>query len=196
MFFRALALVAPVTMITASANPIPVGTTTVGSTTSVRSDQVVSGTFLPYREGSTAITYDPAVVPPGSTARLTIAKTYGGMRVELTTSGMVPRRAYGAHLHTAPCSAVPDEAGPHYQHRHDPAKPSVNPAYANPHNEVWLDFTADTNGASSAESVLDWTFSSGEPARSLVLHAQQTRTGEGEAGTAGPRVACLTLPDA
>jgi Cu-Zn family superoxide dismutase len=72
----------------------------------------------------------------------------------------------------------------------------VNPAYANPHNEVWLDFTADTTGAASAESVQDWRFASGSPARSLVLHAQHTRTGEGEAGTAGPRVACLTLPDA
>jgi Cu-Zn family superoxide dismutase len=153
MFLRALALVAPFTMITAGTNAVAVGPGTVGSTTTVRSDLVVSGTFL-------------------------------------------PRRAYGAHLHTEPCSAAPDAAGPHYQHLHDPAKPSVNPAYANPHNEVWLDFTADTTGAASAESVQDWRFASGSPARSLVLHGQHTRTGEGEAGTAGPRVACLTLPDA
>jgi hypothetical protein len=123
MFLRALALVAPFTMITAGTNAVAVGPVTVGSTTTVRSDLVVSGTFLPYREGSTPVTYDP-------------------------------------------------------------------------HNEVWLDFTADTTGAASAESVQAWRFASGNPARSLVLHGQHTRTGEGEAGTAGPRVACLTLPDA
>ena len=32
-----------------------------------------------------------------------------------------------------------------------------------------------------------------EPARSLVLHAEHTRTAAARAGTAGPRVACLTL---
>jgi Cu-Zn family superoxide dismutase len=71
MFLRAMALVAPVTMITAGTNAVAVGPVTVGSTTTVRSDVVVSGTFLPYREGSAAVTYEPTVVPPGSTARTT-----------------------------------------------------------------------------------------------------------------------------
>ena len=72
----------------------------------------------------------------------------------------------------------------------------MNPSYANPHNEVWLDFTVDGYGTATASTVLNWTFPAGERARSLILHAQPTKTGPGVAGTAGPRVACLTLPDA
>src|SRR3569833_1438965 len=36
---------------------------------------VASGTFRPYRPGSTAVTYDPAVVPPGARARVAITRT-------------------------------------------------------------------------------------------------------------------------
>jgi Cu-Zn family superoxide dismutase len=205
-----MALVAPLTMITACANAMDVGPAPVGSATSAWTifqgtasppppdslppELVAAGTFLPYPQGSTAITYDPAVVPPGATAQVTVTKTPDGMRVGLATSGMVPRRAYGAHLHTEPCTASPDAAGPHYQHQHDPVKPSVNPSYANPKNEIWLDFTADATGTASAVSEQDWTFPPGKSPRSLILHAQQTRTSPGEAGMAGPRVACLTLP--
>jgi len=157
---------------------------------------VASGTFLPYRPGSTAITYDPAVVPPGARARLAITTIPYGTVVRLTAAGFIPRRAYGAHLHTMPCTAVPDEAGPHYQHRHDPSSPSVDPSYANPQNEVWLDFTADATGAGTAVSQLNWAFGPAAAPRSLVIHAQPTSTAAGTAGKAGPRVACLTLPPA
>ena len=152
-----------------------------------------SGTFLPAPAGTRAITYDPAVVPPGAKAEVTTEITTQGARVRLTVAGMVPRRAYGAHLHTMSCTAVPDDAGPHYQHEIDPSKPSVNPVYANPQNEVWLDFTADLRGAATVASGRDWTFDPVRPPRSLVIHAERTRTGEGKAGTAGARVACLTL---
>ena len=157
----------------------------------------VSGTFLPFPRSARAITYDPKVVPPGATAQLTIARTAGGTTVRLTAAGLVPRRAYGAHLHTRPCTATPDDAGPHFQHSPDPkaaaSPPSVDPAYANPRNEVWLDFTADARGTGTAGTNQNWTFDEIEPARSLVLHAEHTRTAAARAGTAGPRVACLTL---
>ena len=156
-------------------------------------DVVAAGTFLPYRPGATAITYDPAVVPPGARVRVAITRTPTGLVVRLTAAGMVPRRAYGAHLHTQPCTAVPDQAGPHYQHRHDPRTPSVDPSYANPQNEVWLDFTADSAGAANAVSQENWTFDPKAPPRSLVIHAETTRTGPGMAGTAGARAACLSL---
>jgi Cu-Zn family superoxide dismutase len=152
------------------------------------------GTFLPSASGSTAITYDAAVVPPGATARVAIARSAGGVTVRLAVTGLIPRRAYGAHLHTEPCTAQPDAAGPHYQHEADPTVPSVDPSYANPENEVWLDFTADSTGRASASSAKPWTFDEMRPPRSLILHAQVTRTKKGVAGTAGPRVACLTLP--
>ena len=152
------------------------------------------GTFLPYSAGSTAITYDTAVVPPGATARLAIARSAGSVTVRLAVTGLIPRRAYGAHLHTGTCAALPDAAGPHYQHDADPTKPSVDPSYANPENEVWLDFTADSTGRAVATSAERWTFDEQRPPRSLILHAQLTRTKKGVAGMAGPRVACLTLP--
>ncbi|MGK5684409.1 hypothetical protein [Actinoplanes sp. URMC 104] len=213
MLLRVLALAAPLTMIAGCTNAVEVAPTAASSVLTSASSwtlyqgspspspagswpagTVAAGTFLPFRPGSTAITYDPAVVPPGASATVSIAENPRGMDVRVQAAGLIPRRAYGAHLHTAPCTAVPDDAGPHYQHRADPSKPSVDPSYANPRNEVWLDFTADGYGTATASSALGWTFAADRPARSLVLHAQATRTGPGVAGTAGPRVACLTLP--
>lgn len=152
------------------------------------------GTFLPYSAGSTAITYNTAVVPAGATARVAVARSASGVTVRLAVTGLIPMRAYGAHLHTKPCTAMPDAAGPHYQHDADPTMPSVDPSYANPENEVWLDFTADSTGSAAATSAKPWTFDEKRPPRSLILHDQVTRTKKGVAGTAGPRVACLTLP--
>jgi Cu-Zn family superoxide dismutase len=158
----------------------------------------VRGTFLPYTAGAGAITYDPAVVPAGAVAAVTVARAGHGIAVRLAVSGLVPRRSYGAHLHTASCTGAPPQAGPHYQHVPDPkaapSRPSMDPSYANPGNEVWLDFTADAQGAAVATESEDWTFDETRPPRSLVVHASLTRTENGVAGMAGPRVACLTLP--
>ena len=156
--------------------------------------ETASGTFQPYRPGSTAISYDPAVVPPGATATLTITKSGYGTDVRLTVTGLIPNRMYGAHLHTNPCGAEPEAAGGHYQNHPDPVTPSVNPVYANPQNEVWLDFTASATGTASSTSSHGWDFDAASPPRALVLHADQTMTAAGVAGKAGARVACLTLP--
>jgi Cu-Zn family superoxide dismutase len=215
---RALILIFPLALTAGCANSVGVGpgaTATVSTSASswtiyqgspspsepapsyssgIAPGTVASGTFLPYRPGSTAISYDPAVVPPGATAQVTITKTAYGSVIRLTATGLVPRRAYGAHLHDKPCTAVPDDAGPHYQHLHDPRTPSVNPSYANPQNEVWLDFTAAADGSGSAVSEERWVMDPAQPPRSLVIHAQTTRTASGVAGMAGARAACLTLP--
>jgi Cu-Zn family superoxide dismutase len=156
--------------------------------------ETASGTFLPYRPGSTAISYDPAVVPPGATATLTITTSGYGTDVRLAVTGLIPNRAYGAHLHTNPCGADPEAAGGHYQNHRDPVTPSVNPVYANPENEVWLDFTASPTGTATSTSSHGWDFSATAPPRALVLHAEHTMTAAGVAGKAGARVACLTLP--
>lgn len=157
----------------------------------------VSGTFLPFPASTRAVTYQPTVVPPGATAQVTIARTATGTTVRLAVTGLVPRRAYGAHLHTRPCTATPDDAGPHYQHSRDPkaaaSPPSVDPSYANPRNEVWLDVTADARGAASVTATQNWAFDEAAPPRSLIVHAEHTRTAAGKAGSAGARVACLTL---
>ena len=152
-----------------------------------------SGVFLTYQAGAEAIAYDPAVVPPGATVTVVTRHQPTGVSVRLSAAGLIPRRAYGAHLHAEPCAALPGAAGPHYQHLRDPATPSVDPAFANPRNEVWLDFTADVDGGASAGSVQAWSFDERHPPGSLILHTQVTRTENGVAGTAGARVACLTL---
>lgn len=154
----------------------------------------VSGTFTAYHPGNAAVTYDQSLVPIGARARLAITMTSYGTVIRLTAAGLVPRHAYGAHLHTMPCTGMSDQAGPHYQHHHDPKTPSVNPAYANPSNEVWLDFTAAPDGTATAVSQENWTLDPKDPPKSLVIHASPTRTGKGKAGTAGARVACLTVP--
>ncbi|GIE97050.1 superoxide dismutase family protein [Paractinoplanes rishiriensis] len=214
MRIRALALAAPLVLLAGCTNAIESGApsalvTNASAWTIYRSaspsptpsaeippSTVASGTFLPYRPGAPAITYDPAVVPPGATATLTITDLPYGTEVRLQAGGLIPSRAYGAHLHTKPCTGIPDEAGPHYQHHQDPKPPSVNPIYANPKNEVWLDFTADGTGVGAALSMHGWDFPPSNPPRALILHAEQTQTGPGEAGKAGSRAACLTLPGA
>lgn len=158
-------------------------------------ETTTTGTFAPYRDGAVAVSYDPALVPEGATAAITVTGTDAGTTVALVVGGLHKARAYGAHLHTKPCGAAPTDAGPHLQHRPDPAAaaspPSVDPSYANPANEVWLDFTTDGTGAARSGATLDWRF---DPApRSLVIHAGTTKTAPGVAGTAGARAACLSL---
>ncbi len=161
----------------------------------VAPEVIAEATFQP--SGTTAVTYDPGLVPPGATARLSSFPGPGGIAVRLSVSGMVPRHMYGAHLHTLPCTAAPDGSGPHYRHQADPnpsaSAPSVDPSYANPRNEIWLDFTADAHGRATVTSVQEQPFDATSPPRSLVVHAERTRTAAGAAGSAGARVGCLTL---
>ncbi|WP_037772614.1 superoxide dismutase family protein [Streptomyces sclerotialus] len=142
---------------------------------------------------SEAVTYDTKKVPV--TARIVVAQWRNdhGMTIRLKVKGLQPHRTYGSHVHTKPCGTKPDDSGPHYQNRVDPKQPSVDPKYANPHNEVWLDFTTDADGDASVSSKHHWWFRAGE-ARSVVIHDHKTHTGAGHAGMAGDRLGCLTVP--
>lgn len=210
---------------------LPVGlaggcTPSAGSAGPVPSPRVTSatGTFAPYTPGATAVTYDQGLVPAGAVATVSIAQTSSGSRVWFTVAGLLPNRGYGVHLHTNPCGATGEAAGPHYRHHHQqpapnppsppgtapgPGSPSApaakespqvsaasvpaaNPSDANPQNEVWLDITTRADGRASAVATHPWTFD--PPPRSLVIHAAPTKTGPSDAGDAGARVACLTLP--
>lgn len=75
----------------------------------------------------------------------------------------------------------------------DPVQPSVDPAHANPENEIWLDLTTDADGAGGATTTVPWGFESGRRARSVVVHAMPPATDPGRAGTAGARAACITV---
>lgn len=147
----------------------------------------VAGRFAPPTASmyAWAVTYDTKLVPAGSQIEIDQRGRPNDMSVTLRVKGMKPGHAYGAHVHQKPCGADPDAAGGHYQHRQDPVQPSEDPAYVNAENEVWLDFTAGTDGSGTATARHDWEFRPGG-ARSVVLHR--------EGGGAGERVACFTVP--
>nr|WP_271210780.1 superoxide dismutase family protein [Rhodococcus wratislaviensis]GLK36298.1 hypothetical protein GCM10017611_31550 [Rhodococcus wratislaviensis] len=141
-----------------------------------------------------AFTYDAAAVPVGSAVTVDSEKENGSTTVTFNATGLAPGRDFGVHVHTRRCGPAPSDSGPHYQNNVDPAatpeSPSTDPAYANPQNEIWLDVTTDQNGAAQASTNVDWEFRADE-AKSVVLHAQRTMTGPGQAGMAGDRLACI-----
>lgn len=97
--------------------------------------------------------------------------------VTLHVAGLVPDRAFGAHVHVGTCAQM---GLGHYMH--DPV------AGATPDNEVWLDFRTNAAGRGHAHAVVDWTFRPGA-ARSVVIHDTTTNS----TGTAGPKLACLDI---
>ncbi|MEU4769595.1 superoxide dismutase [Actinosynnema sp. NPDC023794] len=129
-------------------------------------------------------------VPAGARAEVVVVPRDGGTVVLLRTSGLLPDREYGAHAHVNPCGPMPTDAGPHYQHVQGGA---TDPAFANPRNEIWLDFTTDAHGRGEAMTRVAWQFGERRPG-SVVLHEEHTHTGPGHAGTAGARLGCLTVP--
>ena len=148
----------------------------------------VSGQF----GDGTAITYRPELVPAGARVTVVGLPLVDSTTVVLSVRGLVPDRHYGAHVHTKPCGAAPADSGPHYQDQVDPVQPSTDPAYANPDNEIWLDFATDEHGGAITSSTVDWTFGERRGA-SVVIHETHTHTAPGHAGTAGARLACVTV---
>ncbi len=135
--------------------------------------------------------HDSALAPIGSEATVVSwATPGGGTFVLLHTRGLLPNREYGAHAHAKTCGLGPADSGPHFQHVQGGA---TDPAFANPDNEIWLDFTTNARGSGLAIAQVDWTFTD-RRAASVVVHAEHTHTGEGHAGTAGARLACLSVP--
>jgi Cu-Zn family superoxide dismutase len=154
----------------------------------------VTGTFGEFSPGATAVTYQPMLVPDGAHAEVrSRSSRIFGTGTALAVQALLPRHEYGAHVHTNACGATGDAAGPHYQHIQDPVTPSVDPAYANPRNEIWLDFTTDRLGNGFALADAGWTFGARHP-KSVVIHEMHTHTEPGKAGTAGMRLACVNVP--
>ncbi|MEV2278450.1 superoxide dismutase family protein [Nocardiopsis sp. NPDC049922] len=160
------------------------------------SPSVTASIFMPPGQSEAAITYDETAVPEGATSDIQVRVENGETYVQFTGTGLEADRDFGAHVHTQPCGEDPADAGPHYQDEADPAagggEPSTDPAYANPENEVWLDFTSDEDGNGFAATTVPWEFRDGE-ANAFVLHDHHTMTEPGEAGTAGDRLACVTV---
>ncbi|MFD1147717.1 superoxide dismutase [Saccharothrix hoggarensis] len=157
-----------------------------------------TGVLAEVDAAETAFTYDPTAAPIGAQLELEVVEGEGRTTVRLTADRLQPDRGYAVHAHTDPCGPKGTDAGPHYQHEVDPAatpeRPSVDPAYANPQNEIWLDLATDRQGNGTAETTVPFTFGDRVPA-SIVLHEQpHTETEAGRAGSAGGRVACVTAP--
>lgn len=133
--------------------------------------------------------------PEQGSARVhSVSTAAGRTMVTLTVKGMTGGHTYGAHAHVLPCD-VTDKmaAGPHWQLEEDPVSPSVDPGYANPHNEIWLDVTTNEAGNGTAKATLDFAFAGTHRPRSVIIHAMPTATAPGSAGTAGARLACLDV---
>jgi Cu-Zn family superoxide dismutase len=146
---------------------------------------------------SKAITYNTALAPTGARLAATMTPSGESTTAELNVSGMLPNRGYAAHAHTFACNVNPESAGPHFQNRVDPAatpqNPSTNPEFANPRNEVWLDFRTDGSGSGSSRTTVPFVFTNRGPGSVVVHEGMQTETEPGKAGTADARIACLTL---
>jgi hypothetical protein len=115
----------------------------------------------------------------------------GMMRLDLKVSGLAPSRTFGAHLHKLPCDM--SMAGGHYQHMPAPSTDAGpggpnDPAYANPTNEAWLDFTTDASGVGMASAQVPWVPEAAK-AKSIVIH----NMGTVEGGVAGPKLACVGI---
>jgi len=110
----------------------------------------------------------------------------GGMQLTLSVSGLPAMRGFGSHLHKLACDNM--SAGGHYQHM--PAASAdaavTDPTFANPSNEVWLDFTTDDAGAAMSSSSVSWVPPDGGAA-AIVVHDRLT----GDGGVAGAKLACL-----
>jgi Cu/Zn superoxide dismutase len=159
-------------------------------TTATRNVQVTA-TFV--TESGVAVTYDVALVKAGAHGAVSAQSASGSTTVMLAVRGLEPDRRYGAHAHTQPCGAKGEDAGPHFQNKIDPVQPSVDPKFANPENEIWLDLTTDETGAGSAQTTVPFGFAADRRPGSVVIHAMETATGPGKAGTAGARAACITV---
>jgi len=165
------------------------GTPSPANTSTEPGHAVVTGTFA---ADGTAVNYDKTLVPDRAGVLVAENVFEGATTVTLSVRGLTPNRAYGAHAHAKPCGPKGDDAGPHFQNMADPVKPSVDPAFANAGNEIWLDFTTDVHGNATSASTVPWLFTNAR-ASSVVIHANPTQTAPGKAGTAGARIGCVSV---
>ena len=138
----------------------------------------------------------PSRSRPSTDATARVKAVYsaaGDTIVTLQVRGLKPDTDYGAHAHVNGCGLTGADAGPHFQNVVDPVSPSVDPVYANPVNEIWLDLTTNAAGNGVAHTTVSWQFAPDRRAKSVIIHEQHTSSTPGSAGTAGPRLACLDV---
>jgi superoxide dismutase, Cu-Zn family len=168
------------------------------ASTEIADDIGAEGVLAPPERATTAFTYNPALAPEGAQVDVDVDDRGAATEVRLEVEGLLPNRGYAAHAHVNACGPTGDAAGPHFQNQVDPAaapgKPSTDPAYANPQNEIWLDLRTDGDGDGEARAEVPFVFSDRAPASVVIHEAEATGTAPGQAGTAGARLACITVP--
>ena len=188
--------------------PAPADPPSAGAATSVIFPTGEGTLTLPDgAQAPAAVTYNPDLAPPGARVAVAVDTTAEATTVSLNVDGLLPNRAYAAHLHARPCGLTGADAGPHYQHVVDPAatpdKPSVDPQFANMKNEIWLDFATDSSGHDNVQTEVPFTFGQQHAGpmitgdrlpSSVVIHeGPRTSTEAGKAGIAGARIACMLI---
>ncbi|MER7766519.1 hypothetical protein [Kitasatospora sp. NPDC096140] len=149
------------------------------------------GVFGDFAANPAAVTYEATKVPAGAKATVQVLAAGGSTLVKMELAGLLPNTVYGSHAHVNACGADGDAAGGHFEHTPDPKGASTDPQFANPTNEIWLDFRTDEQGHAVVWSKQPWDFSDGRAPKSVVLHAMKTETAAGSAGKAGNRLACV-----
>ena len=177
----------------------PAATTTAAPTTGGNEGIGADGVLAPPERATTAFTYNPALAPEGATIEVDVTPAaVRRPRSCSTSTGLLPNRGYAAHAHVNACGPTGDVAGPHFQNQVDPAaapgKPSTDPAYANPQNEIWLDLRTDGDGDGESRVEVPFAFTDRAPASIVIHEAETTGTAPGQAGSAGARLACITVP--
>jgi Cu-Zn family superoxide dismutase len=155
---------------------------TAGSTATA-DDTDVDGVLAPPDRASNAFTYNPALAPDGAQVDVEVDDRGGTTEIRLDVEGLLPNRGYAAHAHVNACGPTGDAA-----------KPSTDPAFANPQNEIWLDLRTDGDGDGESRAEVPFTFTDRAPASIVIHEAETTGTAPGQAGSAGARLACVTVP--
>jgi Cu-Zn family superoxide dismutase len=145
-----------------------------------------------------AITYNTTLAPVGGHLTANLTPSGDSTTADLSVSGLAPNRGFSVIAHVNTCGGVPGGEGPRFQKHIDPAatpgKPSANPEYSNPSNEIWLDVHTDSTGAPTSHTTVPFVLTDRGPG-SMVVHDEQqtTATSSQPAGETSDRVACLTL---
>lgn len=108
----------------------------------------------------------PAEAPAGYSevsGEADLERSDGGTTVSLDVSGLKPKTAYVAHVHTGGCDQA-DPGGPHFQFEKGGSE--------EPPNEIHLEFTTDAAGAGEAEASSKREVAAGE-AGSVVIHTAE-----------------------
>lgn len=145
--------------------------------------------FTTYADRAMAITYDPQLVPEGSTINLVRQHGTNSTSISVAVAGLLPDHEYAAHVHMDACGKAGDDAGPSY--RNNPSLAPV-PGAVNRENEIWLELETGTRGTAQSGVTVDWPIRPGE-GYSLIIHAEEINAVDTEVNEHSERAACFVL---